>query len=105
MQTYPENINGMVLCPFCDEENEDRARFCILCGNPLPRSKETRFKKRHILFGAIGLILVGAIGYFSMGGFETKLVGKVNGGSSRNMKKDSRSSEFKGSSKNLYNAY
>jgi len=78
MESHSENID-MPLCPFCSEGNERRSRFCIHCGNPLPRSKETRFKKRHILFGAIGLILAGAIGYFLMGGLESKLVGKVNG--------------------------
>jgi len=78
MESHSENID-MPLCPFCSKGNEKKARFCIHCGNPLPRSKETRFKKRHILFGAIGLILAGAIGYFLMGGLESKLVGKVNG--------------------------
>jgi hypothetical protein len=69
----------LAACPSCGGGNEKKARFCIHCGNPLPRSQETRFKKRHILFGAIGLILTGAIGYFLMGGLESKLVGKVNG--------------------------
>ena len=31
------------------------------------------------VFGAIRLILAGAIGFFWMGGLESKLVGKVNG--------------------------
>ena len=67
------------ICPSCDGENEKKAQFCVHCGNPFPRSQETRIKKRYILFGAIGLILAGTIGYFLIGGFESKLVGKVNG--------------------------
>jgi hypothetical protein len=78
MESYPGGAD-IATCPSCDEGNESRNRFCIHCGNPLPRSQKTHFKKRHILFGAIGLILAGAIGYFLMGGLESKLVGKVNG--------------------------
>ncbi len=72
-------IMDMEKCSSCNKENEMKARFCVNCGNPLPRSKEAHFKKRHILFGAIGLILAGSVGYFLMGGLESKLVGKVNG--------------------------
>src|SRR4030065_2121705 len=78
MESHVENID-MRSCPFCRQGNEKRSRFCIHCGNPLPRSQKTPFKKRHVLFGAISLILAGAIGYFLMGGLESKLVGKVNG--------------------------
>lgn len=66
-------------CPSCSQRNEKRARFCIHCGNPLPRRRKVWTKKRHILFGAIGLILAGAIGYLLTGSIESKLVGRVNG--------------------------
>ena len=66
-------------CPSCGEGNEKGTQFCVHCGNPLLRRKEIHFKARYILFGAIGLTLIGAIIFFWMGGFETKLVGKVNG--------------------------
>ncbi len=78
MESYPGGAD-IAACPSCGEGNERRSRFCIHCGNPLPRSQKTRLKKRHILFGAIVLILTGAIGYFLTGGLESKLVGKVNG--------------------------
>ncbi len=78
MEGHSENIN-LTPCPSCGEGNEKGIRFCVHCGKRLPRSKETRFKKRYILFGAISLILAGVIMFFRMGGFETKLVGKVNG--------------------------
>jgi class 3 adenylate cyclase len=26
----------VIVCPSCDEENPDRARFCVACGTPLP---------------------------------------------------------------------
>lgn len=78
MESHLENIDVM-LCPSCNQRNEKRARFCIHCGNPLPRRRKVWTKKRHILFGGIGLILVGAIGYVLTGGIESKLVGRVNG--------------------------
>jgi len=78
MESHLENID-MMSCPSCSQRNEKRARFCIHCGNPLPRRRKVWTKKRHILFGGIGLILAGAIGYLLTGGIESKLVGKVNG--------------------------
>jgi len=66
-------------CPSCGEGNEKGNQFCVYCGGSLPRRRETRFKKRYILFGAIGLILVGVTIFFWIGGFEPKLVGRVNG--------------------------
>ena len=66
-------------CPSCDGGNEKKALFCVHCGNPLPGRRRTPKKIRHIIFGVIGLILIGAIGLFWMGGCESKLVGKVNG--------------------------
>ncbi len=78
MESNSGNID-MSPCPSCGEGNEKRARFCVYCGNPLPKSKETRFKNRYILFGGMSLILVGAIVFFWRVGFESKLVGKVNG--------------------------
>ena len=78
MESNSENTNTAI-CPSCGEGNEKKTRFCVHCGNPLPRERRFRFRNRYILFGAIGLIMAGAIAYFSMGGFESKLVGKVNG--------------------------
>jgi hypothetical protein len=78
MESHLENID-MMSCPSCSQRNEKRARFCIHCGNPLPRRRKVWTKKRHILFGGIGLILAGAIGYLLTGGIESKLVGRVNG--------------------------
>ena len=78
MGSHLENADT-ASCPSCSGRNEKRARFCIHCGNPLPRRRKVWTKKRHILFGGIGLILAGAIGYLLTGGIESKLVGKVNG--------------------------
>jgi len=79
MESHSENID-MPLCPFCSEGNEKKARFCVHCGNPLPKKRKIRFTNRYILFGVlIGLILAGGIWYFLTGGLESKLVGKVNG--------------------------
>ena len=78
MESHLENID-MMSCPSCSQRNEKRARFCIHCGNPLPRRRKVWTKKRHILFGVIGFILAGAIGYLLTGGIESKLVAKVNG--------------------------
>ncbi|MEW6376070.1 MAG: SurA N-terminal domain-containing protein [Thermodesulfobacteriota bacterium] len=78
MENHPENIDT-IACPSCGEGNEMGNQFCVHCGNPLPTRKETRFKNRSILFGAVSLILMGTIVFFWMGGFEPKLVGKVNG--------------------------
>jgi len=66
-------------CPTCGEGNEMGNQCCIHCGNPLPRRKEIHFKARYILWGAIGLTLIGATVFFLLGGLESKLVGKVNG--------------------------
>jgi hypothetical protein len=78
MESNSGNID-MSACPSCDGRNEKKARFCVHCGNPFPRNKRFLFRNRYVLFGAIGLIFAGGIAYFSMGGLESKLVGKVNG--------------------------
>lgn len=78
MESSLENIDAAG-CPSCSQRNGKRARFCTHCGNPLPRRRKVWTKKRHILFGGIGLILAGAIGYLLTGGIESKLVAKVNG--------------------------
>jgi hypothetical protein len=79
MESNSEKID-MTSCPSCGEGNEKGIRFCVHCGNPLPREGKFWFAKRRILSGAlIGLILVGGGWYFLMGRVEAKLVGKVNG--------------------------
>jgi hypothetical protein len=77
MESHSEDID-MASCPFCGHGNEKKARFCVHCGNPLPRRRFS-FKNRHVLLGTISLLIVGAIGYFLFGGLESRLVGKVNG--------------------------
>jgi len=78
MEGHSDNID-MTSCPFCSQQNEKRARFCVECGNPFPRKRRFPFRNRYVLFGTIGLILTGAILSFAMGGLESNLVGKVNG--------------------------
>jgi len=78
METYSEN-NHLTPCPSCREGNEKGTLFCVHCGNPLPKGKETCSKKRYILFGVMGLAFIGGIFFFWRGGFESRLVGKVNG--------------------------
>ena len=78
METNSAGTNTAI-CPSCSGGNEKEARLCVHCGNPLPRRRRTSKKILHISFGAIGLILIGAIGFFWMDGFESKLIGKVNG--------------------------
>ena len=78
MESNSENIN-MAICSSCEGENEKAARFCVHCGNPLPRKRKFPFRNRYVLFGTIGLVLAGAAWYFWMGDLESKLVGKVNG--------------------------
>src|SRR4030042_1877330 len=78
MESNSGSINTAI-CPSCNGGNEKKARFCVPCGKPFPRRRGIRFKSRYILFAAFGLILVGAISYFLLGGPESKLIGKVNG--------------------------
>jgi hypothetical protein len=74
-----ENNSNTAICPSCNGENEKNSRFCVHCGNTLPKKRRLPFKNPYILFGTIGLILGGAILSFSMGGLESSLIGKVNG--------------------------
>jgi hypothetical protein len=78
METNAAGTNT-AMCPSCGGDNEKQALFCVLCRNPLPGRRRTSKKIRHIIFGAIGLILIGAMGLFWMGGCKSELVGKVNG--------------------------
>jgi len=77
MESY-SGSSDMATCPSCGEENEKGSRFCVSCGNPLPRRRPP-FRNRYVLFATIGLILGGMTLSFSMGGLESNLVGKVNG--------------------------
>jgi len=65
-------------CPSCDEGNEKEGRFCVHCGNPLPKRK-VRFRIRHVLVGGLSLMLVAGILFWWIGSSESKLVGRVNG--------------------------
>ena len=78
MESHSGSINTAI-CSSCNGMNEEKARFCVHCGNPFLKKRRTRFTSRYILFPAIGLILAGAISFFMTGGPETKLIGKVNG--------------------------
>jgi len=78
MESNSGSINSAI-CPSCGEGNEKKNQFCVFCGNPFPERRRLPVRNRYVPFGAIGLILAGAIAYFSMGGFESRLVGKVNG--------------------------
>jgi len=78
MESNSGGINTAI-CPSCGEGNEKENQFCVFCGNPFPERRRLPVRNRYVLLGAIGLILAGAIAYFSMGGFESRLVGKVNG--------------------------
>jgi D-Tyr-tRNAtyr deacylase len=79
MESNSESTDTAI-CASCGEGNEKGTRFCVHCGNLLPRERKFRFAKRRILSGTlIGLILAGGGWYFLTGGIEAKLVGKVNG--------------------------
>jgi predicted ATPase/class 3 adenylate cyclase len=36
----------MITCPRCDEENPDRARFCLRCGEPLAETDQRRAERK-----------------------------------------------------------
>jgi len=78
MEITTVNLDG-VSCLSCGGRNEEQNRFCVYCGNPLPRRRKIRSPKQYILLGAVALILAGGIGFFWTGGLESKLVAKVNG--------------------------
>lgn len=74
-----DNHSGTAICSSCNGENEKKVKYCVHCGSPFPRKRRFPFSNRCILFGTMGLILVGAVVSFSMGGFHSNLVGVVNG--------------------------
>ncbi len=78
MESHPENFD-IDPCPFCGEGNDRKSRFCVHCGKPLMRRRNSLFTSRSILLGIIGLLLVGGILLLWRLGSESKLVGKVNG--------------------------
>ncbi len=78
MESVSAGINTAI-CTSCGAGNEKKARFCVHCGNPLPRKRRIRFTSRYVLFTVISLTLAGAISYVLAGGLESKLAGKVNG--------------------------
>ena len=78
MESTTGTLDG-ISCLSCGGENENHNRFCVQCGSPIPPKERNLFPKRPILFGIIGLILAGVIGFFWTGGLESRLVGKVNG--------------------------
>ncbi|MGB9629567.1 MAG: SurA N-terminal domain-containing protein, partial [Thermodesulfobacteriota bacterium] len=68
-----------VTCPSCSNQNEEENRFCVHCGNPILKKGKTLAKRHRILFGLIGLILIGSITFFAIGALDPRLVGRVNG--------------------------
>lgn len=70
--------NGEARCPGCGGENAQQNHHCVHCGQPLPKVRR-RIKTSTLLVGFIGLVLAGVAWYFIAGGFESKLVGRVNG--------------------------
>jgi len=79
METYPENMNEIVSCPFCGEGNEKATRFCVHCGKTLTSKRRVWPRNRTLLYGMIGLVLIGVAGFTLIGGGESAMVGKVNG--------------------------
>jgi len=65
-------------CPNCGEGNDQQNIYCVRCGQSLQKGRR-RVKTSTLLFGLISLALAGIAGYFIAGGFESKLVGRVNG--------------------------
>src|SRR4051812_40101775 len=39
-------LGGMAVCPACGEDNPERARFCLACGQPVPAVSERRAERR-----------------------------------------------------------
>ena len=78
MKTDSENTQRSI-CPSCEGTNEEGSGFCVHCGGSLPTERKGRFKKRHLLFGGIGLLLIGMTFFLWINVSESKLVGKVNG--------------------------
>ncbi len=74
-----ETVDVKVSCPFCGEGNSEESGFCVHCGKSLAGKRGFKLKKRNLFLGVIGLLLVGAIVFFSVNGVESRLVGKVNG--------------------------
>lgn len=66
------------LCPNCGEGNDRQNAYCVRCGRSLQKGRK-RVKSSILLFGLISLALAGIAGYIIAGGFESKLVGRVNG--------------------------
>jgi len=66
------------LCTGCGGGNSQQNLYCTHCGQSL--SKERRkIKTFTVLIGLMGLVLTSITVYFITGGFESKLVGRVNG--------------------------
>ena len=67
------------ICPSCNGENENEARFCVHCGIPFQRKRRFPFRTRSVILGTICLIFAGGILSFSLGSFKSNFVGRVNG--------------------------
>lgn len=78
MMNEISGIPNPAQCPNCGQGNDQQNVYCVRCGRSLRRGQR-RIKTSIALFGLIGFALAGFAGYFIIGGFESKLVGKVNG--------------------------
>lgn len=78
MESHLGKIDS-VLCPFCSEGNEEGARFCVYCGNPLTKERRIWPATRSLLYGMMVIVLLVVMGFVLIGGGESGLAGKVNG--------------------------
>lgn len=65
-------------CPNCGEGNDQQRFHCVHCGQSLQK-RSKRIKISTILMGLIAFALAGVVVTFIIGGFESRLVGSVNG--------------------------
>ncbi len=64
-------------CPNCGEGNDQQSFYCAHCGQSL-QERNRRIRTSTLLMGLVGFALAGIVGYFIIGGFESRLIGSVN---------------------------